>query len=1465
MPQDYNLTIDGKSYDLNWTKPTPPTKAEIEGIVKQYRTQAKQPASSATPAPKTPAAEPDRKAIDKFRLDFFNTDNANANVPKQTADALAKNPQDASALARLSKMSAVAQSAIREHAQEIKAENDRTQQYIHSFDNGLSPQRALEGIRGAGSFANPVAQQAYAAQNVPGFQASAAFKGPEGAKQGKVVAGGKAAPILNVLSDFAAFGATPEGLGAGEGFRILGGLGKAGHAAAALTGTGFAEKDAYQRYNSGDKVGAATSALIGLVPLLAPALSKAVEAQKAKSVTPPKAEAVSAPNAGEYTSPRVKSKPEPAGKATDVPQVKPNTPAPPVEPPVETKPEVKPTGAPKSTEKPKSSKPAYPREPAVKPRGYVKTKVANDYTEQARKSMGLDKLPDAVRITHQGVADHVIKTGMHYDASNVAQRVLDGGHAMSTEEVMANNLRQHMIEHRLRDLNREIEDGSKKGEDVDAKKIQVEKLHDEFKLLTDATKRTGTLTSQALNIRKETVDEYSHPKIRQRLEEANPGVPVEPEVKEAATKLVKERDALTQKVSAREKAAAERSEKASKDAGAEAVAKMRQRTAVRADKKAELAEELKRHIDRLLKATSQLNAGIDPSVIPIIRDIAVNRLKVAGLSAEALVDQVHGIISEHLPGVSKREVRDAISGYGQDPQAAKRSTLADLKEEMRLVSEIEDTKAGIARQKKIAAARKPVPAVAAARKTLAELKGRPQATARRMQEMRLKGLQKRLAEVTKKAAAGDTSVQPRTPGNASPQELSLRKQIAEKQKVINDLRAKEKAAAKPAPTPKPAKVAPTHEEMLSKQKEQLARQIEKVQKRIDDKDFSKGPGRPTDTETEQLKERLSALKGLHKSMDPNVKPEPTRLEILEKQFEEMKAKNATGDYGKTAATPRPDTPEEAEMRSKLNAARRERGTMRKAESPTPPKDPFAAYKKQQQKRLNDLQRQIDAGVEDMQSKRSPVVRDEQAEADKLEIKRKEKELDRLVKSQQPKSYQDRFIAWRRFAALSHLGSISKLGAAASTRVVFGPLEETAGLPARYLTPNIERNAPTQGRPSLRAEKAAINKFLTKQTWTGEAVDKFRTGHNSLDLKYGKSDFEGDTDKPTLLNLPGRMHGAIKTPAQMAAFERAEIKGYEWAERQGLDTNDPLVQGHIGARAYQESLRAILMQDNVATDLYKTVITGLEHNAHPAGKATATLMRAFLPIVKVPTNFAGEVGTHLLGGVRAAWEVKVAGGVKNLTPEQCDIVLRSLKKQGVGGMMFAIGYFNPNKFGGTYVPRDKPKAGAPAYGNIRIGSMELPHNILHNPAIEAMQIGATWRRVQDEEIKKRASGHPFLRPLEAAGEGVAENVPFLDFPKRLGQASEGGSSLDKFAGEEAGGMLIPGFASEAGALFNKDAQGKQIQRKPQGFWDEIKMAAGFQTTVPTSSPSSRGGSLSSATRTPSATPRMSGRSSFTLPK
>lgn len=106
-----------------------------------------------------------------------------------------------------------------------------------------------------------------------------------------------------------------------------------------------------------------------------------------------------------------------------------------------------------------------------------------------------------------------------------------------------------------------------------------------------------------------------------------------------------------------------------------------------------------------IKATQGIGAlfksergAFDPQAVKVIGEMARNRVKAGTVTAEGLVDEIHSFIKEHVPEVTKRDVRDAISGYGiehRDRRGELAKQIARLKSELQSLSKSEDVEAGV--------------------------------------------------------------------------------------------------------------------------------------------------------------------------------------------------------------------------------------------------------------------------------------------------------------------------------------------------------------------------------------------------------------------------------------------------------------------------------------------------------------------------------------------------------------------------------------------------------------------------------------------------------------------------------------------------------------------------------------------------------------------------------------------------
>ena len=132
--------------------------------------------------------------------------------------------------------------------------------------------------------------------------------------------------------------------------------------------------------------------------------------------------------------------------------------------------------------------------------------------------------------------------------------------------------------------------------------------------------------------------------------------------------------------------------------------------------------------------------------------------------------------------------------------------------------------------------------------------------------------------------------------------------------------------------------------------------------------------------------------------------------------------------------------------------------------------------------------------------------------------------------------------------------------------------------------------------------------------------------------------------------------------------------------------------------------------------------------------------------------------------------------KDLTPDHKDYIMRALKKQSVGAAFIAMGYLNPNMFGGYYSGKRKDqdlKA-----GDVVIGGFHLPHWMMHTPLIEMLQLGATLRRSNDAGVAKGEA------PSKLAGipnvlKGISKQIPFIGGTERVSKAIESADQSKTF--------------------------------------------------------------------------------------
>jgi hypothetical protein len=423
-----------------------------------------------------------------------------------------------------------------------------------------------------------------------------------------------------------------------------------------------------------------------------------------------------------------------------------------------------------------------------------------------------------------------------------------------------------------------------------------------------------------------------------------------------------------------------------------------------------------------------------------------------------------------------------------------------------------------------------------------------------------------------------------------------------------------------------------------------------------------------------------------------------------------------------------------------------------------------------------------------------------------------------IEGLKPQDWGQRATKLQRFGLLSGVSTLGKLGAAATGRIVTSPIEEAAGGLISRLFSKIAAKSPSEAGFSAKAEVQAM-KALFSQDTVKDVWQKLRTGANSLDAAHSAK----AESQHWFADFFGRLHGAIKTPAQRHAFERSLAKRTEWYVKAGAPLTDA-IKTDVGAGAYADSLRAILMNDNTAVHGYKAMIRTLESKG-PGGKAGAFVLRTLMPIVKVPTNYVSEIGNYAGGGVNALVRYAATRG-REMTAEEADAIIRALKKQGIGATLMAAGYYGIDsglvKSGGYYDRTKKTGEGDLQPGDLEIAGIRIPHTLAHTPMLEAIHIGATLRNAKDS-AEAEGSGLAGIggRGAFKVGTGLLDQVPFAQGAQSIVHGMESENAAGKETAKLMESIVYPLILQQIAQYTDTDSQGKPVKRKARGFRDQIR--------------------------------------------
>lgn len=798
-----------------------------------------------------------------------------------------------------------------------------------------------------------------------------------------------------------------------------------------------------------------------------------------------------------------------------------------------------------------------------------------------------------------------------------------------------------------------------------------------------------------------------------------------------------------------------------------------------------------------------------PDAVKSVKKLMTSYVKDESVKTlDQLVEKTYADLRDVLPDVTEKELRDAFSGYGikSDTEARVKSDLAKMREQARKVSEYQDLLKPVSGEslsqetKRLEKAAKLHGEVDGYMREMGIEETPPPTTPEGQKAIAMDKSKSRMKSIIKDLGKQILAGERKQRNGITPDaELTVLK--AERDRLNTQLNEISKS-----------KVSP--EQKIKRIEDALNRQILNYERQIREGVDPMRPRdeRPSTKQIEQLRKRKNELKkevdGLRRDADPNYTPQQRALddynEGLQKKIWELEGKLESGDLAKEEPPIKTDF-----SRDKKSLELETR--IRKLE-----KDFYAARKAGEFINRSWLQKAMSLAA-----------------------------------------------TVKRAFVLSRISTFGRLFSAdVWSNAVFAPSETVAGA-AGYIgtkvgfAKKLSMQADRYGAPlSLKdfktvgkAELAAIKAIGNAQTWK-DFVGDAKNGYSELTLMY---------EDPQHITIPkelrdhwqtiehglesiSRSHGAVKGISKRMEFSRSYVIRKESARRKKIDVDNPVIQASIGAMAYQDAVRHVLMEDNLVSKGYSKAIKWLEDKGGVGGQLMALTMNELMPIVKIPTNMLlnaarSTLGTPLAGSVilaRGIAEVMSKGnsewGISKLTPEQSDALLRNFRKGNVGMGLMLAGFFAPGMFGAAhYYQKGSDQPEGMEEGDVRFFGVRVPKWLADNPYLVTMKIGASLRASFDYYTDEKDEGFAkaAASSLMHTASGAATETPLIGSPAQLYQAATGYGG-DYFWYNFVKSTLEPGILQEIaedtdnrGDNWSDIFMGDRIKRKPANTVDALK--------------------------------------------
>lgn len=352
----------------------------------------------------------------------------------------------------------------------------------------------------------------------------------------------------------------------------------------------------------------------------------------------------------------------------------------------------------------------------------------------------------------------------------------------------------------------------------------------------------------------------------------------------------------------------------------------------------------------------------------------------------------------------------------------------------------------------------------------------------------------------------------------------------------------------------------------------------------------------------------------------------------------------------------------------------------------------------------------------------------------------------------------------RLSVLSGYNVLYKLAAAATIGGAAKRIpEQMIGRIYQTAFKGISERAPIEGYINAKSEAKFYKEFFNPKKFVKNSWQILKTGESDLNKKFGAGGYE----HVPLLYLPTDLHQVIKDPVKRATFEASLRNSMIWAEKNGLDINDPLVLNTLETAAYKRGNYEIFQESNWLSKKFSGWKAQIEKEGN-VGAVKKFLADFMIPVSTVPTNIVRRlVTTSPLGLIRGGKDVVQAyrKGIEKLEPEQADAIMRQLKQGSLGTALWLVGWFGAAHFGGLYSkynPNKQRDEGELASDEMEVDGKMIPKPVQHALPFEIIQWAATARHIYDNYKDKGAST---FQSIYEAGMGsigaVAEHIPIVE--------------------------------------------------------------------------------------------------------